>query len=214
MPVDAGASRHGAVSQREQYAKGGLSRRYWDWRDQRVLDELGEGRRILDVGCGEGLLLEKARRRFPDRDLQGVDIDPLNVRICREHGLPARQGSCDALPYPDAGADACLFVEVIEHLSRPEVALRELARVLRPGGRLVLVFPNDRTFFLARLAMGMWKEAGYDSGHLRQWTPRAIHGALASAGFSVLRQRSLPVPFFALALHHLVVAQRRPGPPP
>lgn len=214
MPVDAGASRHGVVFQRERYAQGGLSRRYWDWRDEQVLRELGEARRILDVGCGEGLLLEKARRRFPGRDIQGVDLDPLNVRICAEHGLPARLGGADALPDADGSADACLFVEVIEHLPRPEAALQELWRVLRPGGRLLVVVPNDRTFLAARLALGMWKEAFYDSGHLRQWTPRALRSALEAAGFSVLRQRSLPVPFFPLALHHLAVAERRPGAPP
>lgn len=212
MPVDAGASRDGVVFQREQYAKGGLSRRYWDWRDDRVLEALGEARRILDVGCGEGILLEKALRRFPDRDLEGVDLDPLNVRICREHGLPVREGGCDALPYPDRTFDACLFVEVLEHLPAPEAALRELRRVLRPGGRLLVVVPNDRTFLLARLALGMWKEAFYDTGHLRQWTPRLLRDALKATGFDLAGRRSLPVPFFPLALHHLAVATRRDSP--
>jgi len=55
----------------------------------------------------------------------------------------------------------------------------------------------------------MWKEAFYDTGHLRQWTPSDMDGTLAANGFKVVRHRSLPLPVFRLALHHLVVAEKK-----
>jgi ubiquinone/menaquinone biosynthesis C-methylase UbiE len=210
MPVDAGASKDGVVFQREQYAKGGIGRKYWDYRDDSIIEAVAgsfrPGSRVVDVGCGEGILLEKLVKRYPGADLEGLDLDPLNIAICAEHVLRVREGGAYALPYETASLDLCLFIEVIEHLEKPEDAITELYRVLKPGGRLAVLFPNDATFKLARLATGMVKEAYYDTGHLRQWTPRALGRTLRAAGFKVLLDRSLPLPFFPMALHHLTVA--------
>lgn len=209
MPVDAGRSRHGPVSQREQYAKGGVGRRYWDWRDEKIIAATGAGRRILDAGCGEGLLLEKLMRRFPDRDVRGVDVSLENVRICTEHRLPAQEGDISSLPFEADSFDVVFFIEVVEHLEDPQRAFGELNRVLRQGGRLVVLFPNDVAFMVARILMLMFKEARYDPGHLRQWTPRAMRGILESADFRVRSEKSLPLNFFPCSLHHLVVAEKR-----
>jgi len=150
MPVDAGVSKDGVVYQREQYAKGGAGRKYWDFRDDAIIAEAGPGTRILDAGCGEGILLEKLVRRFPERRIEGLDLDPINIRICREHGLPIKEGGLYELPYEDGTFDVCLFIEVVEHLDDPVRAIRELRRVLKPGGRLLILFPNDVTFKAAR----------------------------------------------------------------
>ncbi|MGA2191992.1 MAG: class I SAM-dependent methyltransferase [Nitrospirota bacterium] len=208
MPVDAGVSSDGIVFQREQYNKGGLSRKYWDYRDESIISAIGGGGRILDAGCGEGILLEKLVKRFPDREVMGLDIDPINIKICGEHGLPVRQGGLYGLPFGDESFDVCLFIEVIEHLDRPHEALAELNRVLRKGGRLLILFPNDLTFKIARVMMLMFKEAFYDTGHLRQWTPGAMKRALAENGFRVVTKKSMPLPFFPISLHHLTVAEK------
>lgn len=208
MPVDAGASRHGTVFQREQYAAGGIGRAYWDYRDEKIIAGIGDGRRILDVGCGEGILLEKLAARLPGCEITGVDLDPVNIRICRELGLPVVEGGAYGLPFPDGGFDTVLFIEVVEHLSEPERALAEIHRVLRSGGRLVVLFPNDLAFKLARLATFKFREAFYDAGHLRQWTPYDMRKSLERSGFRTVRQESIPLPVFALSLHHLVVAEK------
>ncbi len=106
----------GELLQREQYAKGGIGRWYWDYRDRRTLSYIGEEKNILDLGCGEGITLEKILRRFPDRNVLGIDYAGEKVRICKEHHLPARQGSAYALDLEDHSWDCCLLLEVIEHL--------------------------------------------------------------------------------------------------
>jgi len=207
MPVDTGLNREGMIYQREQYAKGGLGVRYWDYRD-RVAFRHVTGNDILDAGCGEGITLEKLTRLFPDQRLLGIDTDAENLEICRRHQLPVQEGSLYALPLADASFDTVLFSEVIEHLDRPGKALSEIYRVLRPGGRVIVIFPNDRIFMLARMAMGMVREALYDPGHVRQWTPRQIRQALREAGFLPLAAHSIPFLLWPMSLHHIAVAEK------
>jgi ubiquinone/menaquinone biosynthesis C-methylase UbiE len=208
MPVDTGLNREGMIFQRDQYAKGGFGVRYWDYRD-RVAFRYVAGHDILDAGCGEGITLGKLVALFPTAHVTGMDTEPENLEICRQHGLPVREGSLYALPFADASFDTVLFSEVIEHLSEPGKALTEIFRVLRPGGRVIIIFPNDRTLFLARLAMRMVREAFYDPGHVRQWTPRQIRRSLAATGFVPVAAQSIPFLFWPVCLHHVAVAQKK-----
>lgn len=207
MPVDTGLKKEGMIYQWEQYAKGGVGARYWDYRDRAAFRHI-VGRDILDAGCGEGVTLEKLVKQFPEANVVGVDIEPENLEICAKHGLPAREGSLYELPFADASFDTVLFAEVIEHLDAPEKALAEIFRVLRPGGKTIVIFPNDRGFMLARLAMGMFREAFYDPGHVRQWTPRQIRAAFAAAGLKAVAARSIPFPLWPFCLHHIATARK------
>jgi ubiquinone/menaquinone biosynthesis C-methylase UbiE len=209
MPVDTGLNKEGMIYQRDQYAKGGLGVRYWDYRDDQAFQYV-IGHDILDAGCGEGITLEKLVRLFPEKRVVGVDTEPENLEICLRHKLPVQEGSLYALPFADESFDTVLFSEVIEHLDRPEKALSEIYRVLRPGGRAVIIFPNDRTFMFARLAMGMVREAFYDPGHVKQWTPGGIRKALSEAGFASLVSLSIPFVCWPLCLHHISVAEKKP----
>ena len=195
------------IYQREQYAKGGFGVRYWDYRDRSAFRYIF-GQDILDAGCGEGITLEKMTKLFPDRRVVGIDTEPENIEICLRHQLPVQEGSLYAIPFADASFDTVLFSEVIEHLDMPEKALFEIYRVLRPGGRVIIIFPNDRTFMLARLAMGMVREAFYDPGHVRQWTPRQIRKSLSAIGFMPFAAHSVPFLCWPVCLHHVVVARK------
>jgi SAM-dependent methyltransferase len=200
---------NGELVQREQYAKGGIGRWYWDLRDQRTLSFIQEEKDILDLGCGEGITLEKILCQFPGRNALGVDYSEEKVRICKEHNLPARQGSTYALDMEDRSWDCCLLLEVIEHLSDPQKALQEIHRVLRPGGLFLLIFPHDWLFKAARLGFLKFKEAFAPSGHVRQWTPGGMRRALREVSFEVQDEVFLPFTFWFCSLHCLMVARKK-----
>lgn len=210
MPVDPGYHRYPPLIQREQYAKGGMGRWYWDFRDRSIFNFIQpDDQDILDLGCGEGITLERLIKNFPGRNIQGIDVMPENVAICESLHLPARLGNVYHLDCRDSSQDVVLFLEVLEHLSEPETALREIQRILRPGGRALILFPNDRTFLVSRLLTLRFREAFYDPGHVRQWTIADMAHLLPSLGFRILASKMIPFYFWAISLHGLVVAVKQ-----
>jgi len=197
------------LPQRQQYAKGGIGKWYWDFRDRRALSYIGHEKTILDVGCGEGITLEKLLQKFPDRHVEGIDFSPEKVSICEQRRLPARKGNACELEFADDSMDCCLFLEVVEHLVDPLKALSEIHRVLREGGLLLLIFPHDLVFRFARLGFLKFREAFAPSGHVRQWTPAEMCQTLEGVGFAIQEVTCLPFHFWWCSLHCLVVARRK-----
>lgn len=96
--------------------------------------------RVLDVGCGDGSVLELAREL--GWRTEGMDFDPQAVENARGKGLSVKLGTLADQHYPDESFDLVLMSHVIEHLHDPLGTLREVERVLRPAGRLVITTPN------------------------------------------------------------------------
>ena len=103
-----------------------------------LLDRTGVGRgtRVLDVGCGTGSLSALAVER--GAIVSAVDAEPSMVAATRSRvpAADAREGSLPTLPYPDGWFDVVLGNFVINHVDRPALAVAELKRVTRPGGRI------------------------------------------------------------------------------
>ena len=196
------------ISQRHLYGKSIVTRLYRDHEDETILSQIGDETFVIDVGCGEGITLGKLVRRFPEKSLIGIDLSRENVDICRSQRLPAAMGDSYNLSFRDDSVDCCLFMEVLEHLEKPERALKEIHRVLRDNGLLLVLIPNDTAFVVARLLTFKFKEARYDPGHVKRWNPRLIRDELQKHGFRVEKQMSLPFHLWALSLHHLVVARK------
>jgi SAM-dependent methyltransferase len=100
---------------------------------RRWLDRLPPGTRVLDAGCGEGVLVEEYASRIA---IEGLDENYSSQRV--------RSGSVVALPYPDGSFDRALCLDVLEHLTFDDQprALAELYRVLKSGGELFVSVPN------------------------------------------------------------------------
>ena len=209
MPVDVGLEKDGMIYQRAQYAKGGIGRRYWDYRDETIFKHVPKGTgALVEVGCGEGLLTEKAMKRFPDKDVSAIEPNPENVEICKSFGINVTEGSVYQLPFEDDSIDCVLFIEVVEHLDDPELALKELSRIVKPGGRLIMLFPNDGAVKLARIILLKFKEAYYNAGHVRQWTPRAARDIFKRNGLSVTNTKNMPFGIWPISVHHLIVGEK------
>jgi 2-polyprenyl-3-methyl-5-hydroxy-6-metoxy-1,4-benzoquinol methylase len=201
------------LSQRAQYAKGGIGRTYWDYRDREILSFLSaEDHCIVDVGCGEGITLEKISRSNPHRAIIGIDSLQENVDICRNHGLPARLGDVYKLDFAPSSVDIVILAEVIEHLVHPQKAVQEIHRILKPRGRFIMVYPNDTVFMLARLLTLKWREAFYDAGHVTRWTPEKMAALLTDCGFLISVSRSIPFFFWTLSLHGICCAMKKDAP--
>jgi 2-polyprenyl-3-methyl-5-hydroxy-6-metoxy-1,4-benzoquinol methylase len=209
MPVHPHLPKENILYQRDQYALGGPGRWYWDYRDTVAFSYFRSPHKsIVDLGCGEGIALEKLGQNFPEKKVIGVDLEIENIEICRKHGLTAIYADVCELPIPSGSFDACLCIDMLEHLKNPLQSIREIFRILKPGGRLLIVVPNDRNFFFARLALLMFKEAFYDVGHQRQWRPKDLINLLTHEGFTIIAKRNLPFIFWQMSLHHLVVADK------
>jgi SAM-dependent methyltransferase len=109
-----------------------------------ILGLMGDlsGRRVLDVGCGDGALVCAAAWR--GADATGLDPDPAMLAAARERAARAGlrtsflEGRMENLPFSDASLDVVVAVTVLCFVSDPAGAVREMARVLRPDGRLVI----------------------------------------------------------------------------
>jgi SAM-dependent methyltransferase len=130
--------------------------------------------RVLDVGCGIGDFL-----RFR-RGTVGVDINPGAVAYCREQGLDARKMETDCLPFADKEFDGAMLDNVLEHIAEPRPVLHEIARVLRPGGTLIVGVPGRRGF-------------ASDPDHKVFYDARRLKEVVDRAGFSL--HKLIPMPF-------------------
>ncbi|HSP10278.1 MAG TPA: class I SAM-dependent methyltransferase [Candidatus Dormibacteraeota bacterium] len=97
---------------------------------------------VLDLGCGRGGVVELIWRDV--KLVTGLDPDLPSLSEHRAPGMPVVRGVGERLPFADASFDLVVCVWVMEHLKEPETMLREVRRVLRPGGHLLLLTPNLR----------------------------------------------------------------------
>jgi len=126
----------------------------------------------------------------------GVDISEPTVRQARaafsDGGLRATVADVRSLPYRDGRFDAIYSMGTIEHFRDPETALREMHRVLRPGGRAVVGVPNRWDPFLRPLLASALQAARlYGYGYERSFSRRALRRMLETAGFEVVAETAI-----------------------
>ena len=190
----------------------------------RALRRYGEGqvRTVIDVGTADGLMLQKLRPRWPETLFLGLDYSLPLLQAVELEGAHKAQADAQQLPLKSGTADAVIATAIIEHVPDPHVMLHECARILRPGGLLILTTPDP---FMDRVAsaLGLLK----DSGHQYTFNLKQLCELAEETGYEVAETRKFmfsPVGFPAektierifgplglrlVMANQLVVARRR-----
>ncbi len=129
--------------------------------------------RILDVGCGTGAT-SAALCGFGT--VCGIDMGPAALRHARARGLAVARGSAEKLPVRPAALDVVVALDVIEHLDDDRLALREILRVLRPGGVLLATVPAYAF---------LWSSHDEALGHRRRYLRPQLRERVQDAGFEI-----------------------------
>src|SRR3954449_934214 len=158
-----------------------IDERHWWWvgrrrilRDQIRRLALPAGASLLDAGCGSGADLEMLSEFGA---VSGIDLSEQAAAHARERGVgEVRVGPIEELPWAEASFDLVTCLDVLEHIRDDRGALRELRRVTRPSGRLVLTVPAYQV---------LWSAHDVDNGHCRRYGRRALREAAREAGWKV-----------------------------
>ncbi|GAC1506122.1 MAG: hypothetical protein NVS1B3_05370 [Candidatus Dormibacteraceae bacterium] len=160
-----------------------------------LLDDLAGIRgRVLDVGCGAGSVAKAVRRERPDLEVSGCDLSEsaLATASFDPGGVDFRLATAERLPYGDAEFDFVWIFDVLEHVDDPEVVLREVRRVLKPGGGFHIVLPLEgqpRTLYRLVGCGTRWTAKVRHGGHIQIFSAERFQSVAAACGLPVVRTR-------------------------
>ncbi len=167
-----------------EYIKmGELEKKHWYFAAKRKFIDLvikkyvrsGESVKILDVGCGTGAVLEQmASKNFL---VSGIDMNDTALEYCRQKGFSVEKGFADRMPYSAETFDIVFALDVLEHLDNPELAVKEVKRVLKPGGLFIVTVPAHQW---------LWSYHDESLHHKKRYNKSDLN-ALLSADLTVLQ---------------------------
>ena len=158
---------------------------------------LQEGDRVLDVGCGTGIVARRAAAHIGEQGtVIGIDINEEMLEVAKTVAsdltptVEWRQGDATALPFPDEAFDAIFCQQALQFVDDPAVALREMHRVLAPNGRIAVSVLRSLAFNTGydKLAKALERHAGAEAGTMmrspfRGYSREELHALAEDAGF-------------------------------
>lgn len=155
---------------------------------------LDGGERVLDVPIGTGELAARLLEKWPCLRISGVDLSPLMLKQAEAKQslstVELHEACVTELPFPDNEFDCVFCVNSFHYFSQPQLALGEIRRVLRDGGRLILVDWCDN--YLACKLCSVWLRI-VDPAFHRTYTQGKCEALLTESGFQVLRSSTFRV---------------------
>jgi 2-polyprenyl-3-methyl-5-hydroxy-6-metoxy-1,4-benzoquinol methylase len=169
---------------------------------ERTLDELlaaAAPDSILDVGCGEGVLVHKWAQRLDPARVVGIDLEESSIQEGWEQrrapNLEYRVMKAEHLPFADGEFELACAIEVLEHVPDPQHTLAEMARCA--SRHLLVSVPREPLWRMLNMARGAYlRDLGNTPGHLNHWSKRGFARLLERHG-EVVQARS-PFPWTML----------------
>lgn len=151
--------------------------------------------RVLDIGCGEAKFLHRMQQA--GWAVQGIDFDAAAARNAKQlFDIDVQVGKLEDMQFPDGTFDAITMNHVIEHVFDPVALLQEARRILKPGGRLVMVTPNALS--MGHRVFGRFWRGLEPPRHIQIFTPSSLDTVARSAGLAVNR-------FFTTAVNAWII---------
>lgn len=145
------------------------------------------GSRLADIACGAGFLLQEAGR---DGVLcSGVDLSPEAVKLAKQNAPSAEVtlGDGERLPWPDSSFDTVTCLGSLEHYLHPDRGIREMARVIRPGGTVCIMLPNRYSWYILRHVIAHGEPPSEQAGFERLNTAAGWRRLIEENGLRVRR---------------------------
>ena len=155
-------------------------------------------RMILDIGCGEGKVIEQLHASHPSPST-GIDLDPARIYLAKSQSvdIPFAVGNAQELPYEDNSFDFVMILEVLEHVGEPDLVLREAYRVT--SKYLLASVPNEPWWRIGNLARLKYiRDLGNTPEHINHWSVRSFK-TLISDYFRIVKVETPVLWTFVLA---------------
>lgn len=145
---------------------------------------------VLEIGCGLGVLLAK----IPAKKKIGTEINDFAVQTCQKRGLPVIKADVEkGLLFKDSAFDIIIMNQVVSHLQKPYVALKECFRLLKPGGKILITTPIRSVFF-----------HDISETHLHEMTLQELKRLVEKSGFQIIDHRANGISFLYPLLENIL----------
>lgn len=173
-----------------------LFQRFWHTSRHREVKKLADrvdGGKVLDLGCADGVFTKEILTKTHASKIIGLDVVASSVKWARKHWKKYKEmsfvvGDAHKLKYKDSEFDAVFALEVLEHVYEPEKVLREIKRVLKPGGYAILLVPSESKLF--KIVWFLWHYMGrmvWKDTHVQDYKRNALVQICEDIGFDIER---------------------------